>query len=85
MFELLVIRKIVLTLWCNQNIKCMSSVKVMKTITSENRPSFNEWCQDLKVSSGYVEPNRREPILRQTIKSKDDPTFWESLFKVLGL
>lgn len=66
------------------NIKCMSSVKTMKTTTSETRPSYNEWCKELKVSSGYVEPNRREPILRQSVKSKDEPTIFEKFFTFLG-
>lgn len=63
----------------------MESLKVMKTVTSENRPSYNEWCQELKVSSQYNEPNRREPILRQSVKDPIGTTVWERIGKRLGL
>lgn len=63
----------------------MSSVKVMRTVQSEERPTFNEWCQELKVSSGYVEPNRKEPILRQSVQGMYEPTILERIFRSLGL
>lgn len=81
----LVLHGNLLTLLCNQNINDMENVKIMRTVQSENKPSFNEWCKELKVSSGYVEPNRREPILRQSVKSMYEPTFLEKLFRVFGL
>jgi hypothetical protein len=61
----------------------MKNLNVMKTIGSENRPSFNDWCMELKVSSQYVEVNRKEPILRQSLKT--ELTLWEEFCKLLGL
>jgi hypothetical protein len=57
----------------------------MRTVQSENRPSFNEWCQELKVSSGYVEPNRGDSILRRSVQGMYEPTFLERLSRILGL
>lgn len=83
-------------MWCNQINKDMSSVKVMRTVQSENRPSFNEWCQELKVSSGYYvvgqkdvngnyvnRPNEvKQP---QTYEPLKEESFWGKIFRSLGL
>lgn len=61
----------------------MENLKVMRTVGGDNRPSFNEWCKELKVSSQYVEVNRREPILRQSIK--EEVTVWERIGRRLGI
>jgi hypothetical protein len=63
----------------------MSNVKIMKTVTTENRPTFNDWCQEFNVSSSYVEPNLKNDYkLTKPLNSKED-SFWEMLGKTLGL
>jgi hypothetical protein len=63
----------------------MSNVKVMKSITPENRPSFNDWCQEFNVSSSYVEPELRDNFkLTKPLKPKEE-SFWERLFRSFGL
>lgn len=50
----------------------MSNVKVMKSITPENRPSFNDWCKEFNVSSSYVDPELRDDFkLTKPLKPKD--------------
>jgi hypothetical protein len=63
----------------------MENLKIMKTVTSENRPSFNDWAKEFKVSSGYFVVERREVILPQTYKPKVDDTKWERFFRMLKL
>lgn len=48
----------------------MENLKIQSTVTSENRPSFNEWAQELKVSSGYYVVGQKETKLPQTYKVK---------------
>jgi hypothetical protein len=33
--------------------KVATGVKVKSSVTPENRPTFNEWCNDFKVGSLY--------------------------------
>lgn len=62
----------------------MENIKIMRTVTSENRPSFNDWAKELRVSSGYFVVGQREVKLSQTYKPKSE-TIWERMSKFLGL
>lgn len=63
----------------------MENLKVMRTVGGDNRPSFNDWCKELKVSSQYIDVNRMEPILRQSVKEQYSVTIWERIGRRLGL
>ena len=81
----LVLCRILLSLLCNQKINDMNNVNSMETNNPKNRPSFNEWCVEFKVSSGYVEPNKSERILRSPILPMRGETVMEKLFRILCL
>jgi hypothetical protein len=60
----------------------MENLKIQSTITSEKRPSFNDWCLEMKVSSGFFVVGQREVKLKQTVKPKKT-TFIERIFQML--
>jgi hypothetical protein len=60
----------------------MENLKIMKTVTSEDRPSFNDWAKELKVSSGYYVIGQRDIKLPQTYQPKKE-TFWETMRRLL--
>ena len=67
------------------NTNDMSNVRVMKSITPKDRPSFNDWCKEFNVSSSYIDPELRDNFkLTKPLKPKED-SFWEKLGKSLGI
>jgi hypothetical protein len=71
-------------LYSNQTTNDMENLKIMKTVTSENRPSFNEWAKELRVSSEYYIIGEREFRLKQKCKPKEE-TIWERINKIFGI
>jgi hypothetical protein len=61
----------------------MENLKIMRTVTSDDRPSFNDWAKELKVSSGYHVIGQREIKLPQIYKPKTykpkTESFWERM------
>jgi hypothetical protein len=53
----------------------MENLKIMRTVTSDDRPSFNDWAKELKVSSGYHVIEQREVKLPETYKPQTE-SFW---------
>lgn len=61
----------------------MENLKIMRTVTSENRPSFNEWAKELKVSSGYHVIGQKEVKQPQFYKPMEEESFLERLGKII--
>jgi hypothetical protein len=60
----------------------MENLKIMRTVTSDDRPSFNDWAKELKVSSGYHVIGQREIKLPQTYKTKRE-SIWERMSRFI--
>jgi hypothetical protein len=62
----------------------VENLRIEKTVSSENRPSFNDWCIELKVSSGYFVVGQRDVKLQQTFKGKKVGVY-EKIKSILGI